>query len=211
MTCDKGVMVYGARDINIQQTKLAILQGWRNEQELWMVPLVPLEDALKHLDLATNMYKLPSTVEVVRFLHVALGFPMKQTLLTAVRKGNLATFSGLMVENINKFFPESDEVQKGHMRQHKQGIRSTKVTDKDSAFTFNLMPGVKHKYVYLHVFDVTKKAMYTDQTGRFLIMLSRRNKYLMVTVEMDGSYIDPELLKSRNTRDLIGTYHSIYN
>ena len=30
-------------------------------------------------------------------------------------------------------------------------------------------PGVKFKDFYLRVFDTTKKAMYTDQPGRFLI------------------------------------------
>ncbi len=36
-------------------------------------------------DTAMSVYKLPSTEEVVRFLHTALGFPMKATLLTAAR------------------------------------------------------------------------------------------------------------------------------
>ncbi len=64
--------------------------------------------------------------------------------------------------NVNKFFPGSNETQKGHMKQTKQGVRSTKVIDKDAmleAETFpKPPPGVKFKDVYLRVFDTIKKS-----------------------------------------------------
>jgi hypothetical protein len=120
-----------------------------------------------------NIYKLPSTKEVVRFQHAALGFPTKAMLLTAIRHKNLVTFPGMTSKNINKFFPESDETQKGHMKQTKQGVRSTKVIDEDAMLKAEAIlqpkPGVKHKEVYLRVFNATNKAMYTDQPGRFPI------------------------------------------
>jgi len=76
-------------------------------------------------------------------------------------------------ENINKFFPESNETQKGHTKQTKQGVRSTKVIDEDAMLKAETLPkptpGVKFKDVYLRVFNTTKKAMYTNQTGRFPI------------------------------------------
>ena len=113
------------------------------------------------------------TKEVVRFQHAALGFPTKATLLTAIRHKNLITFPGMTTENVNKFFPESNETQKGHTKQTKQGVRSTKVIDKDAlldAETFlKPAPGIKFKDAYLQVFDTTKKAMYTNQTGCFPI------------------------------------------
>jgi hypothetical protein len=68
-------------------------------------------------DVAMNVYELPSTKEVVRFLHAALGFPTKATLLTAIRNGNLVTFPALNVSNVTKHFPESDKMHKGHMKQ----------------------------------------------------------------------------------------------
>ncbi len=55
------------------------------------------------------------------------------------------------------------------MKQTKQGVRSTKVIDEDAMLDSAPSPEVKHKDVYLHVFDGTKKAMYTDQMGKFLI------------------------------------------
>ena len=46
-------------------------------------------------------------------------------------------------------FPESEETQKGHMRQTRQGVRSTKVIGKDAMLGIQPMPGTKHKDVYL--------------------------------------------------------------
>jgi hypothetical protein len=34
--------------------------------------------------------------------------------------------------SVNKFVPESNETQKGHINQTKQGVRSTKVIDEDT-------------------------------------------------------------------------------
>jgi hypothetical protein len=69
-----------------------------------------------------------------------------------------------------------------------------------------MQPGTKHKDIYLLVFDATKKAMYTDQTGRFPITSARGNKYIMVAVELDGNYIDAEPVKSRKATDLTVSY-----
>jgi len=161
-----------------------------------------------------NAYELPSTKEVVRFQHAALGFPTKATLLTAIRHNNLITFPGMTTENVNKFFPESDKTQKGHMKQTKEGIRSTKVIDKDAllnADTFSKpAPGIKFKDAYLRVFDTTKKAMYKDQTGHFPITSAKGHKYTMVAVELDGNYIDAEPLKLTSTKDLTEAYKTIY-
>ena len=79
-----------------------------------MVPLDDNKSVSPELDVAEtamNVYELPSTKEVVRFLHAALGYPTKATLLTAAQNGNLVTFLGLTPENIKHHFPESDEVR----------------------------------------------------------------------------------------------------
>ena len=67
---------------------------------------------------------------------------------------------------------------------------------------FKPTPGDKHKDVYLRVFDATKKATYSDQTGKFPIPSSQGNKYIMVAVELDGNYIDTEPLKTRGIPNL---------
>ena len=192
----KGVTVQDKNNMTITITKDALLQGWRDTQGLWHVPLVNnVTDLATHtvaLDcpvppVAVNsVYELPTTERLVRYLHAALGFLTKATLLHATCKGNLITFPGLTIKNITKFFPESGETQKGHMQQQRQGARSTKVLDKDTLLGFTLSPGMGCKDIYLHVFNATKKAMYTNKTGRFSITFSKGNKYIMVAVELDG-------------------------
>jgi hypothetical protein len=161
-----------------------------------------------------NVYELPSTKEVIRFQHAALGFPTKATLLTSIRNNNLVTFPGMSADNVNKFFPESDETQKGHMKQSRQGVRSTKVIDEDAMLEAEThpkpTPGIKIKDVYLRVFDTTKKAMYSDQIGRFPITSAGGHKYTMVAVELDGNYIDAKPMKSRSARELTEAYTRIY-
>ena len=72
------------------------------------------------------MYELPSTAQVISYLHACAGFPTKATWLKAIKGGNYATWPGLTVEAVRKHFPESDETSQGHMKGVKQGIRSTK-------------------------------------------------------------------------------------
>ncbi len=88
------------------------------------------------------------------------------------------------------------------MKQTKQGVRSTKIVDEDAMLGFKQQPGVKHKDVYLMVFDATKKSMFSDQTGKFPITSARGNKYIMVAVELDGNYIDGEPIQSRKAKSL---------
>eukprot|EP01082_Thalassiosira_pseudonana_P002456 g1757.t1 g1757 contig11:6688-7572(+) len=211
---DKGVTVHGIDDLELTFKNHVLLQGWRKGGGLWTVPIVDEPTSSPGLDganFAMNVHDLPSTKEVVRFLHAALGFPTKATLLTAIRNDNLVTFPALNVTNVSKHFPESDETQKGHMKQGKQGVRSTKVFDEDAMLEFKPTPGVKHKDVYLRVFDATKRPMFSDQTGKFPITSSRGSKYIMVAVEIDGNYIDAESLKTRATQSLINAYQTIHN
>jgi hypothetical protein len=100
------------------------------------------------------------------------------------------------------------------MKQTKQGVRSTKVIDEDAMLEAKAIlqpkPGVKHKDVYLRVFDTTKKAMYTNQPDRFPITSAQGHKYTMVAVELDGNYINAEPMKSRTAKELTEAYKKIY-
>ena len=96
------------------------------------------------------------------------------------------------------------------MRQTRQGVRSTKVPDEDALLEAKPKPGVKHKDVYLRVFDATRKPMYTNQSGPFPRKSRRNNQYIMIAVELDGNYIDAEPLQTRKAKDLTAAYQRIY-
>jgi hypothetical protein len=82
--------------------------------------------------------------------------------------------------------------------------------DEDAMLNFKSKPGVKHKDIYLMVFDATKKSMFSDQTGKFPITSAHGNKYIMVAVELDGNYIDGEPLQSRFAQSLTKAYQAIF-
>ena len=58
---DIGVTVHDSNNIKLTSTKPLLLQGWRNDQGLWMVPLALQTHDVATLDLAANVYDLPST------------------------------------------------------------------------------------------------------------------------------------------------------
>eukprot|EP00804_Cyclotella_cryptica_P002902 CCRYP_021007-RA/>CCRYP_021007-RA protein AED:0.15 eAED:0.15 QI:0/0/0/1/1/1/5/0/1206 len=127
-----GAEVYANNACSITSSQPPVLRGCQDDNGLWVVPLEHDKSETACLDLATkkqskpprahhnfaaNVYELPSSQEVVWFLHAALGFPTKQTLLAAIRNNQLMPFPGLTAEAVAKHFPESDKTQKGHMRQ----------------------------------------------------------------------------------------------
>ena len=173
---EEGVAVYHTQDIQLTSSKPPAQCTGALVCSFWHKP--PLHSS----DLASNVYELPSTPETVRFLHAALESPTKATLLTAILHGNLITFPGLINDSVTNFFPKSPETQKGHMRQQRQGVRSTKVLDEDAIFIYKQHPGSKHKDVYLCIFDTTKRPNYSGQTGRFPITSNKGHKQLMVAV-----------------------------
>ena len=130
---DEGVTVHWHDDIFIQIKKEAVLKGWRDESGLWRVPIkdkVVNQNTdtliLQHPppnETASNVFDLPSTEKMVKYLHAALGFPTKATMMKAIRSGWLIGWPGLTIENVNAFFPESDETQKGHMKLQREGVR----------------------------------------------------------------------------------------
>ena len=74
----------------------------------------------------SNVYELPSTKQVIRYLHACAGFPAKVTWLRAIKAGTYASWLHLTEEAVRKHFPESDETVQGRMREIKRGVKSTK-------------------------------------------------------------------------------------
>jgi hypothetical protein len=131
-----------------------------------------------------NVYNIPSTKESIRYLHATAGFPVKETWIDAIKAGNYTTWPGLNVKVVNRYFPESDKTQKGHMKKQRQNVRSTKVKE-----TLNQeeddspqSPKKKKHDVYIRIFN-TEETMHTDQTGRFPANSSSGNKYIMVLLK----------------------------
>ncbi|KAL7476381.1 hypothetical protein ACHAW6_003769, partial [Cyclotella cf. meneghiniana] len=108
---DEVATIHDRNNITITSKCSTTLQVWQYGKGLWHVQLTKptsiLHDPTLHC--VNNVYNLPSTAHRVCLLHAALGSPTKTTLLSVICNGNLTTFPRLMVANVTKHFPKSDE------------------------------------------------------------------------------------------------------
>jgi hypothetical protein len=101
---EEEVNVYDGNTTTILPTKAAVLMGWRDKLTgLWRVPLRQQVDNVNTdtqqlsneqsqaitEEVASNVYDLPSTERVIRYLHAAAGFPTKSMWLKAIKSGSL--------------------------------------------------------------------------------------------------------------------------
>ena len=182
---------------------------------------------------ANNVYDLPLTKEMIRYLHTSAGHPVEDTWTKAIKAGNFTTWPGLSVKAVHKYFPESDETKQGHMNKQRQNVRSTKIKikpDKDEQVpylgnhnniptnaanppTINNQQKVKPKKMqdmFIQIHNANNTA-HSDQTGRFPVTSSSGNKYIMVLVEVDGNFIDAEPMKNKTARSMIKAYLALWN
>ena len=109
LTADE-VLIYDDKDYFQRIDCKAVLRGWRDPTSgLWRVTLEPhvaphkseyvLLDK-KTEDSIANVYDLPTTEQVIRYLHACAGFPTKSTWLKAIKRGNYASWPHLSEEAV---------------------------------------------------------------------------------------------------------------
>eukprot|EP00804_Cyclotella_cryptica_P000450 CCRYP_019933-RA/>CCRYP_019933-RA protein AED:0.03 eAED:0.04 QI:0/0/0/1/0.4/0.16/6/0/1642 len=146
-----------------------------------------------------NVYELPSIEQSIQYLHAAAGFPTKSTWLAAIRKGNYSTWPLITVKNVHKHFPQSEETQQGHMRNQRQGTRSTKQA-LPQAEPHTPLPQLHD--IFIRTYD-THSTLYTDQTGKFPHLSSQGNRYQMILYHVDSNSIWAEPTKNKAEGELI--------
>ena len=193
-----------------ENTDTLLLDAEGGEQSLNRMYEVPTSKQIRdHLsaseardpDSINNVYELPSMEQSVRYLHGAAGFPTKATWLKAIRCGNYDTWPLINVTNVNKHFPESEETQQGHMRNQRQGVRSTK-TKVTAPTTTPETPAPTDNDVFVKVYD-TQNTIFTDQTGKFPHLSSRGNRYQMILYHVASNSIWVEAMKNRTEGEII--------
>jgi hypothetical protein len=159
--------IYDGRTTTITISEKAVLKGYRDKQSgLWRIPLkenVANENTDTLLiqrpmpnEAISHVFELPSTEKTIAYYHAAAGFPTKETWISAVRAGNYNTWPMLTVKAIQKYYPETDETPKGHMRSERKGLRSTqtKVQVKKKQVFVPLEPKKKTLEMFTKVIDL---------------------------------------------------------
>ena len=161
------------------------------------------------------MYECTRNGDIVRYLHRAAGSPVPSTWCTAIANGNYTTWPSLTPQLVKTHLPKSAATTKGHMRQIRQNIRSTKQKPTTlplppSAMTTpSATDGVRHNMVSVQCKSISGK-LFTDQTGRFPKKSSRGMQYIMIAYDQDSNAILAEPIKSRAAHDLLRAMTSIH-
>jgi hypothetical protein len=131
-----GVTVHKETDVLITCKGEPILIGVRDERGRYQIPLIqqqgqwqpwrPSKQAQKCLRQANSVYDLPSMEQAIKWMHAVCGYPVKSTWLKAIKAGNYIGWPMLRERNVNKYYPETSEMSKGHMNQMRKNVRSTK-------------------------------------------------------------------------------------
>jgi len=129
------------------------------------------------------------------------GFPTKTSWLKAIHNGNYLSWPLINVKNVAKYFPESEETQKGHMRGQCQGVCSTRMTKPTEDIPTNI-PHKKKSDILIMEHEV-KSLMYADQTGLFQAVSSLGNKYVMILHHVHSNSSWAEAIRDQSGGELI--------
>jgi hypothetical protein len=104
---------------------------------------------------ANSIYDLPSTEQAIKWMHAVCRYPVKLTWLKAIKVGDYIGWPMLTECNINKYYPETSEMSKGHMNQTRKNVRSTKAkqTQLETCDTLQLR-SKKVRDIYTTIYDV---------------------------------------------------------
>jgi hypothetical protein len=123
----------------------------------------------------------------------------------AIKNGNFSSWSGLAEHDVEKHLSKSTSTTKGHVNQQRQNARTTKIKDAQVLVTEpDIDNGVKTQFVYAATIDAGQ--IYTDQTGRFPVVSSRGNKYIMILYDYDSNAILAQPIKDRTASELLKAF-----
>ena len=135
---------------------------------------------------------------------MAAGLPTKETWNDSIRAGNYDTRPGINVKAVNKYFPESDDTQKGNMRSKVQGHCSTNPNEsKPSPRT-----QTNQHEMFIKVVDL-KETMYSYKTGKFLYLSRKGMIYIIILYHIDAKYILSEPMRNKKKPQMLKTYKNI--
>jgi hypothetical protein len=162
---------------------------------------------------ANSAYENKTKVQLIDFLHRACFSPPISTWTQAIEKNFFTTWPGLTADAVRKYLPKSLATAKGHLKATPKNLRSTSKKPNPSSpvpSPTTVMttppsvtePTVRTHFVYTKVIEITGQ-IYSDQTGRFPVISSRGNKYIMVVYDYDSRAILAEPIKNRSERELL--------
>jgi hypothetical protein len=116
-----------------------------------------------------------------------------------------SSWPGLNEHSIEKYLSKSTSTAKCHLNQQIQNARTTKIKDAQLIDSDTDQDhGIKIQFVYAATIDAGQ--IYTDQTGRFPVVSSKGNKYIMILYEYDINAILAKPIKDRTAPELLKAF-----
>ena len=216
--CDSGFEVrFNNQTVNVYDGNTVILTGTRNYTNgLWNInigdhaPPRPFASSAE-CPLALNVHEMTTHGDVIKYLHQACWSPVTSTWTAAIDAGYFATWPGLTAKRVRKHLDKAIATSKGHMKQIRQGLRSTKQKEPSvmTAPPPNEIEGARTGELFCKTVELTGKN-YTDQTGRFPVTSSKGSKYVMVAYNYDCNAILAEPIQSRSEASLVRAHQKIH-
>jgi hypothetical protein len=203
--CDSGCSVTFTQDqVTVSKNGKNVMYGSRDpKSSLWRVNLKQKFET-KHVQ-CNHAHDNNNQKDLINYLHAACFIPVKSTWITAIKNGNFASWPGLTEHAVEKHLSKSTSTTKVHLNQQKQNARTTKIKDaKVIVAEPDIDHGLKTQFVYAATIDAGQ--IYTDQTGRFSVVSSKGNKYIMILYDYDSNAILAKPIKDRTVPELLKAF-----
>jgi hypothetical protein len=173
------------------------------KSRLWRVDLKQKFE--KHEVQCNHAHDNNNQQDLINYLHAACFSPVKSTWIMAIKNGNFLSWSGLTEHAVKKHLSKSTATTKGHLNQQRQNARTTQIKNtKASNKETDIDHGIKTQFVYAATIDAGQ--IYTDQTGRFPVVSSKGNKYIMILYDYDSNAILAQPIKDRTAPELLKAF-----
>jgi hypothetical protein len=203
--CDNRCNVtFTHNQVTATKNKECVMRGSRDtKSRLWRFDLKQKFE--KHEVKCNHAHDNNSQKALINYLHAACFSPVKSTWITAIKNGNFLSWSGLTEHAVEKHLSKSTATTKGHLNQQRQNARTTQIksTNENNQET-DIDHGIKTQFVYAATIDAGQ--IYTDQTGRFPVVSSKGNKYIMILYDYDSNAILAQLIKDRTAPELLKAF-----
>jgi hypothetical protein len=169
---------------------------------------------------ANSLYECSNTHKLTHFYYACLNFPVKSTLLLAIKAGYLKGFPRLTADRVRCHIDVSVASERGHMDQVRQGQRSTRralssipvvlphnCVDSNMDTPPQQPSNERTQQVILSVHEFTGDIA-SNQTGRFPVTSNQGNTYLALFYIFDPNYI--KSVPIRSTEELLRAYTEVY-
>jgi hypothetical protein len=199
--CDNGCNVtFTQEQVTFSKNGKCVMYGSRDPiSRLWRVDLKQKFET-KQVQ-CNHAHDNSYQKDLINYLHTACFSPVKSTWITAIKNGHFTSWPGLTEHALEKHLSKSTSTTKGQ----RQNARTTKIKyPKVIVPEPYLDQGIKTQYVYAATIDAGQ--IYTDQTGRFPVVSSKGNKYIMILYDYDSNAILAQPIKDRTAPELLRAF-----